>query len=114
MPDGFVIPVGMPCDREALLAPLAALGSGPYAVRSSAVAEDLAHASFAGQYESVIGVDSLDDVITAAGRVLASGQAARATAYVRRVAPVAVRARRACGRQASVARSVRAQDRRGA
>jgi pyruvate,water dikinase len=81
VPDGFVIPVGMPCDRDALLAPLAALGSGPYAVRSSGVAEDLAHASFAGQYESVIGVDSLDDVITAAGRVLASGRAARATAY---------------------------------
>jgi len=81
VPDGFVIPVGMPCDREALLGPLAALGSGPYAVRSSGVAEDLAHASFAGQYESVIGVDSLDDVIAAAGRVLASGRTARATAY---------------------------------
>jgi len=81
VPDGFVIPVGMPCDREALVAPLAALGSGPYAVRSSGVAEDLTHASFAGQYESVIGVHSLDDVITAAGRVLASGRTARATAY---------------------------------
>jgi len=81
VPDGFVIPVGMTYDRDALLAPLAALGEGPYAVRSSGVAEDLAHASFAGQYESVIGVASLDDVISAAGRVLASGTSARATAY---------------------------------
>jgi hypothetical protein len=32
VPDGFVIPVGMSWDREALLAPLAALGSGPYAL----------------------------------------------------------------------------------
>lgn len=81
VPDGFVIPVGMACDREALRAPLAALGSGPYAVRSSGVAEDLGNASFAGQYESVIGVDGIDAVVTAAGRVLASGKAARVAAY---------------------------------
>jgi rifampicin phosphotransferase len=81
VPDGFVIPVGMACDREALLAPLAALGSGPYAVRSSGVAEDLVGASFAGQYESVIGVVTIDDVVTAASRVLASGKTARVAAY---------------------------------
>ncbi len=81
VPDGFVIPVGMAWDREALLAPLAALGSGPYAVRSSGVAEDLAGASFAGQYESVLGVSSVEDVVTAAGRVLASGKSARVAAY---------------------------------
>jgi len=81
VPDGFVIPVGMAWDREALLAPLAALGAGPYAVRSSGVAEDLANASFAGQYESIIGVESVDDVVAAAKRVLASGQSARVAAY---------------------------------
>ncbi len=83
VPDGFVIPVGVAYDRDALQAPLAAVGAGPYAVRSSGVAEDLAHASFAGQYESVLGVASLDEVISAAGRVLASGTSARATAYRR-------------------------------
>ncbi|HVJ20876.1 MAG TPA: PEP/pyruvate-binding domain-containing protein, partial [Polyangiaceae bacterium] len=81
VPDGFVIPVGMAWDREALLAPLAALGAGPYAVRSSGVAEDLAGASFAGQYESVLGALSIDDVVNAAGRVLASGKGARVAAY---------------------------------
>ncbi|HVJ18813.1 MAG TPA: PEP/pyruvate-binding domain-containing protein [Polyangiaceae bacterium] len=81
VPDGFVIPVGMAWDRDALLGPLAALGAGPYAVRSSGVAEDLAGASFAGQYESVIGVEGIDDVVTAAGRVLASGKSARVAAY---------------------------------
>jgi phosphohistidine swiveling domain-containing protein len=81
VPDGFVIPVGTPVDREALVSALAALGSGPYAVRSSGVAEDLVNASFAGQYESVLGVDAIDDVVTAARRVLASGKTARAAAY---------------------------------
>jgi rifampicin phosphotransferase len=81
VPDGFVIPVGTPVEREALVAALAALGSGPYAVRSSGVAEDLADASFAGQYESVLGVEGLDEVITAARRVLASGKTARVATY---------------------------------
>lgn len=41
---------------EALRAALGALGEAPLAVRSSGTAEDLAHASFAGQYESFLGV----------------------------------------------------------
>ncbi|MFN3216276.1 MAG: PEP/pyruvate-binding domain-containing protein [Acidimicrobiales bacterium] len=43
------------------------LGPGPYAVRSSATAEDMDDASFAGQYESIIGVepDQLGDAVKA-------------------------------------------------
>ena len=41
---------------EALRAALAMLGDGPLAVRSSAVAEDRAEASFAGQYETILDV----------------------------------------------------------
>jgi phosphohistidine swiveling domain-containing protein len=81
VPDGFVLPVGTPVERDALVAALATLGAGPYAVRSSGVAEDLASASFAGQYESVLGVDTIDAVAAAARRVLASGKTARAAAY---------------------------------
>lgn len=81
VPDGFVIPVGTQCDHEALVSALADLGSGPYAVRSSGVAEDLANASFAGQYESILGVESIDEVVAAARRVLASAKTARAEAY---------------------------------
>ena len=50
VPDGFVIPVGGACSPEALeREALERLGPGPYAVRSSGVAEDLGDASFAGQ-----------------------------------------------------------------
>src|SRR5215207_390184 len=38
---------------------LAELGGGPVAVRSSGAAEDLPGASFAGQYETILGVEGL-------------------------------------------------------
>jgi rifampicin phosphotransferase len=41
-------------------------------VRSSATAEDLAGASFAGQYDSFVGVEGADDVVTAVRRTWAS------------------------------------------
>lgn len=53
---------------------------GPFAVRSSGVAEDLEGASFAGQYESVLDV-AHDDVEGAALRCVASGHHARVVAY---------------------------------
>ena len=85
VPDGVALTVaaaGMPPDeRGAILrAGLADLGSGPFAVRSSGVSEDGAQRSFAGMYETVLGVPA-DEVPAAAERVLASAKAARATAY---------------------------------
>jgi pyruvate,water dikinase len=53
---------------------------GPFAVRSSAAAEDLAGASFAGQYESVLDV-SAEDLPDVVGRVFASAGAGRVAAY---------------------------------
>lgn len=81
VPDGFVIPVGGSTAPDVVGDALERLGPGPYAVRSSGVAEDLADASFAGQYESVLGVDTLDDVIAAIERVLASSGTEHAAAY---------------------------------
>ncbi len=49
---------------------------GPFAVRSSATAEDLAGVSFAGQYESVLGV-SREDLPEVVRRVFASAGAGR-------------------------------------
>jgi phosphohistidine swiveling domain-containing protein len=59
------------------------LGPGPVAVRSSAIAEDLAGASYAGQYETVLGVEGLEAVAAAVRRCWASASAARVAAYER-------------------------------
>ena len=47
---------------EALNAGQARLGDGPLAVRSSAVAEDLPGASFAGQYETVLNIQGSEEL----------------------------------------------------
>jgi Pyruvate phosphate dikinase, AMP/ATP-binding domain len=78
VPGGFVIPVGGSLAPEVVREALERLGPGPYAVRSSGVAEDLADASFAGQYESVLGAETPEDVIAASERVRASGGTAHA------------------------------------
>jgi rifampicin phosphotransferase len=85
VPDGLVLTVGAgelsADDRRSLLGASAKqLGSGPFAVRSSGIAEDGAERSFAGMYETVLGVPA-DKLATAADRVLTSAQGARATAY---------------------------------
>lgn len=60
VPAGIVLPVGAEPDDE-FLAAANALGE-VVAVRSSGVAEDLDEASFAGQYETVLGIDPSDAV----------------------------------------------------
>jgi rifampicin phosphotransferase len=52
-----------------------------FAVRSSGHAEDSAESSFAGQYETVLGVISVDEVARAITRCFASFESARARAY---------------------------------
>ena len=58
-----------------------ALGGGAVSVRSSATAEDLAGASFAGQYETYLNVQGVDDVARRVLDVWASLYSARAIAY---------------------------------
>ncbi len=95
VPEGFIIPVDVadllrgepaawpPDLRRALLARLAALAPAyePVAVRSSAVDEDGAAASFAGQHETVLGVTGGDAFLEALARCLASAHAESARAY---------------------------------
>jgi phosphohistidine swiveling domain-containing protein len=84
VPPGVVMPVGAtPASSTALQEQVRALGP-VVAVRSSAVAEDLADASFAGQYATVLGVDSQEpEALQAAiNQVLASTMTAHARAYV--------------------------------
>src|SRR5881409_3049698 len=60
VPDGVVVPEdGDPDPNEIPRL----LGDGPLAVRSSAIAEDLAEASFAGQYETVLDVRGSDALL---------------------------------------------------
>lgn len=78
VPDGFVV-IGEP--PKDLADTLRALGGGPLAVRSSAVAEDLADASFAGQYETFLNVQGLEQLRKAIGDCRRSASSARVASY---------------------------------
>jgi phosphohistidine swiveling domain-containing protein len=87
VPPGVVVTAAAAADWDQAQARLrpdaAALGGGQgqrFAVRSSASAEDLAGASFAGQYETVLDVD-LDQLPDAVRRVFHSAATARVAAY---------------------------------
>src|SRR5687767_2125211 len=56
-------------------------GGGSFAVRSSATAEDLPDASFAGQQETYLNIRGVDNVLDAVKRVFASLYNDRAIAY---------------------------------
>ncbi len=87
VPDGFVVPAHA-CDdldqagvTSAVQDAVAAMGDAAVAVRSSAVAEDLDDASYAGIYETVLGVGGPDAVLEAVRRCVASSGADRVAAY---------------------------------
>jgi pyruvate,water dikinase len=85
VPDGFcvtteahrqgVIPSG------AILEAYAGLGGGPVAVRSSATAEDLPDASFAGQHDTLLNVTGDEEVLAAIAKCWESLRSGRASAY---------------------------------
>lgn len=94
--DGIRVPDGFCVTTEAFVAGmsealrreiaqwLARLGDeGAYAVRSSATAEDLPTASFAGQYDTVLNVVGLDAILDAIRACWASLSSERAVAYRR-------------------------------
>ncbi len=98
VPEGFVITTAA-CDQirtardiphelwAHVVSQLDRLGNGPFAVRSSGSAEDLAEESYAGLYESVLDVDGHDAVADAIARCLASASSDRVRAYRRSEAP---------------------------
>lgn len=83
VPDGVVVPAGVAFTRAEAIEARDHLGPGPWAVRSSSAAEDLADASFAGQYETVLNVATLEDVVDAVARVRVSASTAHAADYQR-------------------------------
>ena len=66
---------------DALLAAAHQLGDVSLAVRSSGVAEDMAGASFAGQYETVLNVRGADAIVDAVRHCWASTFSERVTTY---------------------------------
>jgi rifampicin phosphotransferase len=78
VPDGAVVLDGADPDPNEILR---VLGGVAVAVRSSAVAEDLADASFAGQYETVLDVQGPAALRDAIRQVRASAASARAQHY---------------------------------
>lgn len=81
VPDGFVLTAGAAFDaaaKDALLGAFRKLG-GAVAVRSSAGAEDLEGASFAGQYQTLLDVRDEPGLVAAVAACLAS--AANGAAY---------------------------------
>ncbi|MEO8571965.1 MAG: PEP/pyruvate-binding domain-containing protein, partial [Chloroflexota bacterium] len=85
VPEGVVLTAGAAemtaDDRRSLLRAAAGdLGIGPFAVRSSGIAEDGAANSYAGIYESALDV-SADELPAATDRILASAGVARAAEY---------------------------------
>ncbi len=91
VPPGFVITTAAyrewRLQREAVEAAIreayAALGGGPVAMRSSATAEDLEEASFAGQQDTFLNIEGSEAVLEAVRACWASLHTERATAYRR-------------------------------
>lgn len=92
VPEGFVVTTaaclrartaaGVPEDVWAnVLSHVEKLTPGPVAVRSSATAEDLAGASYAGQYDTVLGVEGRDELADAIEVCLSSAASDRVRAY---------------------------------
>jgi pyruvate,water dikinase len=84
VPDGFVLtPAALAADAtldEVVRAAAGRLGEGPFAVRSSALAEDLPGASYAGMYESLLDVPR-EGLADAVRWCRAAADAARVAAY---------------------------------
>jgi phosphohistidine swiveling domain-containing protein len=87
VPDGFVVTTeayrsGV-IPRDAVTDLYQSMGLGAVAVRSSATAEDLPGASFAGQHDTVLDVTGPDELVAAIAKCWESARSPRAVAYRR-------------------------------
>ncbi len=74
-------PAQLEAEIRSFYAQLDAAGNGSFAVRSSATAEDLPDASFAGQQETFLNISGIDNVLHAIREVFASLYNDRAISY---------------------------------
>ena len=81
-PPEAILAASMPADLvDSLQTELEGLGGASVAVRSSAVAEDLPNASFAGQYETLLGARGIDAIGEGVKQCWASAHAQRVGSY---------------------------------
>src|SRR4051794_16313888 len=85
VPTGFVVAHATAADLPDAVTDrftqLRSTTASPVAVRSSATGEDGAEQSFAGQYDTVLGVDSLDGFTAAVRQCVGSVKSERASSY---------------------------------
>jgi len=86
VPAGFVIadPIGDDGWGREIESALVDLGSGSFAVRSSAFGEDGRQASFAGQLDTTLGATTTAQIVQAARRTPRSGAGPKVTGYAAR------------------------------
>ena len=89
VPPAVVVPATTPIEEVDPDQVVERLGVGPFAVRSSAAAEDTEERSAAGQFESVMDV-SPDRLFEAIATVVASASSVTARAYAGEASPIAV------------------------
>lgn len=87
VPDAFVIihPESKSYDENLLKKSLLRLGEGPKAVRSSAVSEDGINASFAGQFETFLHLNTFPEIREAITKCINAAQSDRVKDYASKV-----------------------------
>jgi len=91
VPGGFVIgdPIGDDGWEQEIESALLELGSGTFAVRSSAFGEDGGQASFAGQLDTTLGATTTAQVVHAVHRTARSGAGPKVVEYTARTGQMA-------------------------
>ena len=87
VPDGFVLihPAHATLDEPLIRSHLHRLGDGPKAVRSSAMSEDGTSATFAGQFETFLGLETFEEILGGIRKCIGAADSARIKSYTENI-----------------------------